>query len=85
MARRNTAHPDMIEDFKVLKKRGISDFYLNVIVAGHYKKTELRHTAQGVSSFANQMYCKYGDCTDVEVVYYDPEKQDFVTYTTYSS
>lgn len=85
MARQNTAHPIMIEDFKALKQRGIKDFYLGVIVKGQYKGTQTRHTAQGVSSFANQMYVKYGFGTDVTVTYYDPEKMDFVLYTTYSA
>ena len=81
--RRSTACDTMIEEINALRKKGITDFYCNTWVDGKFKKMEVRHTAHGISSFANRMFDKYGWKTTVEVIYWSEDAQDFKTYTTY--
>ncbi|MBE6843225.1 MAG: hypothetical protein E7510_10420 [Ruminococcus sp.] len=80
--RMNTASEVMIEDFAALKERGISDFICTVSTSTKKYKPVLRHTAQGVSSYANLMYSKYGDDTSVNVGYFD-DNLNWFDYCTY--
>ena len=80
--RRNTADDTMIREFEELKKVGITNFFCTVIVNGKYMKPVMKHTAQGVSAYANRMYCKYGDAAVVVVDYMDQEF-NLKTYCTY--
>lgn len=83
--RKNTAAPEMIEDFKNLKKTGVKEFICSVFVNGEFKHCEIRATAQGVSSYANSQFRKYGDSTTVEVQYFSPSYHTLRTYTTYQA
>lgn len=76
----------MIRDFAELKKQGIKDF---ICTAYNYEKERsykpvMKHTAQGVSAYANYMYGQYGDSISVEVGYFD-HNFDWHTYCTYSA
>ncbi len=84
MARRNTANQEMIREFAELKKKGITDFICTTIndITGKHLKPVMKHTAQGVSSYANQMWSRYGDAVTVEVGYFDQEF-NWKTYCTY--
>ena len=42
----------------------------------------MKHTAQGISSYANAMYRKYGDDVTVEVGYFDNDL-NYHKYVTY--
>lgn len=80
--RRNTADAGMVKDFAELKKRGVTDFICTACNGGKAYKPVMRHTAQGVSAYANKMYSKYGDGVTVEVGYFDGECRwhDYCTY-----
>ena len=80
----STASKTMIQDFKDLKKAGITDYICTTWARGRQYKPVLRHTAQGVSAYANQMYRKYGDEVAVEVGYFD-SNFTWHTYCTYSA
>jgi hypothetical protein len=79
---RNTASTEMIKEFAELKKQGITDFICTTYTSGKRYKPVIRHTAQGVSSYANAMYSKYGDDTTVEIGYFDHDLNwhDYCTY-----
>lgn len=82
MKRRNTASEEMIKDFAELKKQGITDFICTTSTNKTTFKPVMKHTAQGVSSYANSMYNKYGDSTAVNVGYFD-NNFNWHDYTTY--
>ena len=82
--RRNTACEGMIKDFAELKKHGITDFICTTHNGEKRFKPVMKHTAQGVSSYANQMYGKYGDSVSVEVGYFNNEF-NWVTYCIYQA
>lgn len=82
MKRRNTADYEMIKDFAELKKDGITNFICTTKNENKWYKPVMKHTAQGVSAYANKMYSKYGDSVQVEVGYFD-NNCDWHTYTTY--
>ena len=82
MKRRNTADSEMIKDFSELKKAGITNFICTTTNGKKWYKPVMKHTAQGVSAYANSMYIKYGDSVKVEVGYFD-NKCDWHIYTTY--
>lgn len=86
MARRNTADQGMIKDFADLKKKGITVFICTTTntITGKHLKPVVKHTAQGVSSYANQMWRKYGDAVAVEVGFFDQE-YNWKTYCTYGA
>lgn len=85
MARINTASAEMIKDFAELKKQGIATFICTTWNAnGKRYEPVIRHTAQGVSAYANRMYNKYGDGVTVEVGYFD-KSFDWHTYCTYGA
>ena len=55
MKRTNTASADMIEEVKELRNRGIKDFYCTYIDKnGKWHKAVEKHTAQGISAYANK-------------------------------
>lgn len=86
MRRVNTASQEMIDDFKRLKEKGITDFIVTVTKPnGKWLKPQVRHTAYGVSKMANEAYVKYGDGTTVEVSYIDFNEEDLPIkiYCTY--
>jgi intracellular sulfur oxidation DsrE/DsrF family protein len=72
-SRRNTASEDMIRDFAELKKQGVNMFICTASTSKKTYKSVVKHTAQGVSSYANEMYNKYGDDVAVEVGYFDKD------------
>lgn len=88
MKRRDTSSPEMQQDFKELKARGIHEFFCETIIGYYgdpgYKRLMpvLKHTAQGVSAYANRMYNKYGDNVTVRVSYFDSD-WSLKLYTTY--
>lgn len=84
MKRRNTACRYMIEEFAELKKQGIKDFICTTWNGDKRYKPVMKHTAQGVSAYANDMYKKYGDSTTVEVGYFDNDF-NWHTYCTYNA
>lgn len=84
MTRRNTACESMIKEFAELKKQGITDFICTTSTSRRTYKPVMKHTAQGVSSYANQMYNKYGDDVAVEVGYFDNDF-NWHTYCTYGA
>lgn len=86
MKRINTASEIMINDFKEFKKQGITDFYCTVSNSVNNKiyKPVMKHTAQGVSTYVNKMFDKYGDTILVSVDYFDKES-NLHTYTIYGA
>ena len=84
MTRINTADAEMIRDFAELKAEGITDFILQTSTDKKTYKPVIKHTAQGVSSYANQMFDTYGDSTIVEVYYFDNEFNEH-KYCTYAA
>lgn len=87
MKRVNTADDEMIKDFKELKAQGISDFICITSFPNMNKKSlkpVMKHSAQGVSAYANRMYRTYGDIVSVEVGYFD-NNIEWHTYTTYGA
>lgn len=82
MKRRNSASDDMIEDIKAFKAQGITDFICNTFTSQKHYAPVMKHTAQGISSYANAMYRKYGDDVTVEVGYFDSD-MNYHKYTTY--
>lgn len=84
MKRRNTACETMIREFAELKKQGITDFICTTHNGGKRYKPVMKHTAQGVSAYANDMYNKYGDNVSVEVGYFD-HNFNWHTYCTYNA
>jgi 6-pyruvoyl-tetrahydropterin synthase len=86
MKRIHTEDEQMVIDFKELKKKGV-DHYLCMVRKpdGKYLIPQVKSTAQGVSSYANRMYRKYGDGTTVEVNYgiIENDKFEVKTYCTY--
>ena len=84
MTRRNTASQSMIEDFAELKKQGITEFWCMTDTGSKTLSPVIKKTAQGVSSYANSMYRKYGDSVAVEVYYFDSEF-NCITYCTYGA
>ena len=87
MKRRNTADKYMIEDFAKLRKEGVRDFFCTTDYykenGDHrYLKPVMKHTAQGVSAYANAMWNKYGDSVTVEVGYFN-NNCDYIKYTKY--
>ncbi len=86
MKRVHTESDEMVRDFAELRKQGVDRFGCQVTKAdGSYLKTQIKKTAQGVSSYANRMYRKYGDGTTVEVFYFIVENGvgKMKTYCTY--
>ena len=86
MKRTHTESDEMVRDFKELRAKGISTFGCQVTKPnGIWLRAVIKHTAQGVSSYANRMYAKYGDGTKVEVFYFTTEngKGKMKTYCTY--
>lgn len=85
MKRARTACEGMIQDFKGLRELGIADFFCTTFAAnGRRYATVVRHTANGVSAYANRMLEKYGDGTEVEVVYFDTDCR-WTLYCTYGA
>lgn len=84
MKRRNTACESMIRKFAELKKQGITDFICTTWNGDKRYKPVMKHTAQGVSAYANNMYNKYGDGVAVEVGYFDNNFK-WHTYCTYQA
>lgn len=86
MKRINTASENMINDFKELKKQGITEFYCTVSNSVNNKiyKTVMKHTAQGVSAYVDRMFDKYSDTILVSVDYFDKE-YNLHTYTIYGA
>lgn len=86
MKRIHTESDEMVRDFKELRAQGV-DFFLCTVIKpdGHYLTGCRKSTAQGVSSYANRMYRKYGDGTQVEVNYGIVENGEWKvkTYCTY--
>lgn len=82
MTKRNTACESMIKEFAELKKQGITDFICTAFTSHRTYKPVMKHTARGVSSYANQMYNKYGDEIAIEVGYFDNDCKwhDYCTY-----
>lgn len=80
--RRNTADAGMVKEFARLKKQGVTDFICTTYNNGKAYKPVMKHTAQGVSAYANRMYNKYGDGVAVEVGYFDNDCvwHDYCTY-----
>lgn len=80
--RRNTADAGMVKDFAELKKQGVTDFICTTSNGEKVYKPVMKHTAQGVSAYANRMYSKYGDSVMVEVGYFDSwcKWHDYCTY-----
>ena len=88
MAKRtNTADAEMIKDINRLRKEGIKDFFCMTVINKNGKdkwhKPVIKHTAQGISAYANEQYKKYGDYVTVIVDYL--KDNEFITYTTYNS
>lgn len=86
MKRTHTESNEMIQDFAELKKRGVDRFGCQVTKPdGKYLTAVIKHTAQGVSSYANRMYRKYGDGTSIEIFYFIIEDGvgKMKTYCTY--
>ena len=87
MKRVNTADPEMIRKIAELRKVGIKDFYCE---ADYYKQNGehkhlalvTKHTAQGISAYANAMHRKYGDSVTVRVGYFDLNCK-WIDYTKY--
>lgn len=76
MKRSNTADQSMIEEVARMRKEGIRDFfciteYYDTKGKRHELTPVIKHTAQGISAYANAMYRKYGDSVGVEVGYFD--------------
>ena len=84
MKRRNTADESMIKDFATLKKQGITDFICTTYNVDKRYKPVMKHTAQGVSAYANAMYRKYGDNVSVKIGYFD-NNFNWHTYCTYNA
>lgn len=82
MKRNNTASEDMILDLENFKKQGITDFICNTFTSKKRYTPVMKHTAQGISSYANAMYRKYGDDVTVEVGYFDNDL-NYHKYVTY--
>lgn len=82
--RRNTADAGMIREFAELKKQGITDFICTTWNGDKRYKPVMKHTAQGVSAYANNMYNKYGDGVAIEVGYFDTNF-NWHTYCTYGA
>lgn len=80
--RNNTASEDMILDVENFKKQGISDFICSTFTSKKRYAPVMKHTAQGISSYANAMYRKYGDDVTVEVGYFDNDL-NYHKYVTY--
>lgn len=87
MKRTHTESNEMVQDFKKLKAQGIEYFYCVVRKPdGMYLRPQRKSTAQGVSSYANRMYRKYGDGTQIEVSYilwHEDYSYETKTYCTY--
>ena len=89
MKRINYACESMIEEVKELRKQGITDFFCTTIVnrngKDHWYKPVMKHTAQGISKYANDQFIKYGETTTVEVEYivYTDTGIEFKGLTTY--
>lgn len=84
MKRRNTASDEMIREFAELKKQGIVDFICTTWNGEKRYNPVMKHTAQGVSAYANKMYNKYGDGVAVEVGFFDNAFK-WHTYCTYGA
>ena len=84
MKRTNTASEDMIKNFAELKKQGITNFICTTHTGRKNLKPIVKHTAQGVSNYANAMYRKYGDDVAVEVGYFDND-MNWHLYITYQA
>lgn len=82
MKRANTADAMMIEEINTLRMNGIKDFILTTTTDNKTFKPVWRHTAHGISAYANDQYKKYGDTTAVEVGYFDADL-NYVNYCTY--
>lgn len=82
MKRNNTACEEMIKDFESFKTQGITDFICVTFTSKKQYKPVMKHTAQGVSSYANAMYRKYGDDVTVNVGYFDND-YNWHTYIEY--
>ena len=82
MKRRNTADDTMIKEINELRKQGITDFICMTSTDNKTYKPVIKHTAQGISAYANDQYKKYGDETAVEIGYFNANF-DYVKYCTY--
>lgn len=87
MKRTNYADPEMDREIKEMRRAGIRNFWCTARVEknGRIVRFEdvLKHTAQGISMYANKMYKKYEESlVDVEVWYVD-KNCEIVTYCTY--
>lgn len=79
-----TASNEMIKNFKALREQGVDWFICTTYTSKKRYAPVLRKTAQGVSSYANAMYRKYGDDVAVEVGYFDND-MNWHLYTTYQA
>lgn len=84
MKRTNTADEVMIKEIAELRKNGIKNFICTASTGNKVYKPVMKHTAQGISAYANAAYRKYGDAARVEVGYFDDDC-NWKTYCTYSA
>lgn len=86
MKRINTVSEIMMNDFKSLKKQGVTEFYCTVSNSVNNKtyKPIIKHTVQEVSAYVDKMFDKYGDTILVSVDYFDKEC-NLHTYTIYGA
>ncbi len=87
MKRQNTACKEMIAEIVEFRKNGIRHFicstdYWTDNGKHRHLKPVVKHTAQGISAYANAMWHKYGDSVTVEVGYFDNDCK-WHKYTTY--
>lgn len=82
--KRNTASKEMIDEIAELRKKGVVDFICTASTSKKTYKPVVKHTAQGISSYANSMYSKYGDDVTVEVGYFD-DNLNWCKYCTYGA
>lgn len=86
MRRHHYESDEMKQDFKKLKAQGVDHFLCHVRKPdGIWLRPQIKNTAQGVSSYCNRMYTKYGDGTYIDVVYpvFTETKCELKTYCTY--
>lgn len=84
MKRTNTADEVMITEIAELRKSGIKNFICTASTDKKMYKPVMKHTAQGISAYANFAYRKYGEAVKVAVGYFDDDC-NWKNYCTYSA
>jgi len=84
----NYANDDLKKAVKDAKNiLGVNEFYCFATYVNAYGVTiterVIRKTANGISSYANKMFSKYGENVTVKVIYFYRNIQ--ITLTTYSA